>query len=463
MADGIVQVQPDSTGKIVDTSSLTVGGNTVQRQRVIWADPTNAAGLTAVVNSAPAGTEYGPVVRPVLLADTSSGTTAPSRFLTVGGKTNDGTPQYQMLPLGAAGRSVIVEGFSGGTGIPVTGTFWQGTQPVSGTFWQATQPVSGTFWQATQPVSGTVTANAGTGTFTTSDGNAASQGSTTSGQKGFLELGAVTTAAPTYTTGQSSPLSLTTGGLLRVDGSGVTQPVNVSQWIGSAAPTVGQKTMANSIPVVLPSDQNVDVTPAAPVATDYLPVRLTDGTNFVSNPATYHLYQMPRVTTAAATDLFDLFNASGSGKTMRVVGIYPVINVTAASAIVPSFEFSVIKTSAVGTGGTGHTFEGAAAPATGLINISRVDDGDATLPAQVTARAIPTGGATASKFMFDVWLLTEETNSATYQLQGINFVPLGQEMKEIVIPQGQGIKIRQITPTASTGTNFGWLIVFTLV
>lgn len=40
--------------------------------------------------------------------------------------------------------------------------------PVTGTFWQATQPVSGTFWQATQPVSGTVTANAGTGTFTTS-------------------------------------------------------------------------------------------------------------------------------------------------------------------------------------------------------------------------------------------------------------------------------------------------------
>lgn len=75
--------------------------------------------------------------------------------------------------------------------LAVTGTFWQTTQPVSGsvtatisgtpnvnvtnasipvtgTFWQATQPVSGTFWQATQPVSGTVTANAGTGTFATS-------------------------------------------------------------------------------------------------------------------------------------------------------------------------------------------------------------------------------------------------------------------------------------------------------
>lgn len=52
------------------------------------------------------------------------------------------------------------------------------------------------------------------------------QGSTTSGQSGTLTLGAVTTAAPTYTTAQSSPLSLTTAGALRVDASGSTQPVS---------------------------------------------------------------------------------------------------------------------------------------------------------------------------------------------------------------------------------------------
>ena len=107
------------------------------------------------------------------------------------------------------------------------------TQPVSGTFWQATQPVSGTFWQATQPVSGTVTANAGTGTFAISaaalplpTGAATetslaklpvAQASTTSGQSGPLVQGAVTTAAPSYTTAQTSPLSLTTAGALRED------------------------------------------------------------------------------------------------------------------------------------------------------------------------------------------------------------------------------------------------------
>lgn len=42
-----------------------------------------------------------------------------------------------------------------------------------------------------------------------------SQGSTTSGQSGFLVQGAVTTSAPSYTTAQTSPFSLTPGGLLR--------------------------------------------------------------------------------------------------------------------------------------------------------------------------------------------------------------------------------------------------------
>src|SRR5207302_8149526 len=52
------------------------------------------------------------------------------------------------------------------------------------------------------------------------------QASTTAGEKGPLVQGAVTTAAPTYTTAQTSPLSLNTAGGLRVDGSGVTQPVS---------------------------------------------------------------------------------------------------------------------------------------------------------------------------------------------------------------------------------------------
>ena len=53
-------------------------------------------------------------------------------------------------------------------------------------------------------------------------------GSTTSGQTGGLTMGAVTTAAPTYTTAQTNPLSLTTAGALRTDSSATTQPISAA-------------------------------------------------------------------------------------------------------------------------------------------------------------------------------------------------------------------------------------------
>ncbi len=54
------------------------------------------------------------------------------------------------------------------------------------------------------------------------------QASNTSAQTGPLCQGAATTAAPTYVTGKTYPMSLTTAGGLRVDGSGVTQPVSIA-------------------------------------------------------------------------------------------------------------------------------------------------------------------------------------------------------------------------------------------
>jgi hypothetical protein len=98
----------------------------------------------------------------------------------------------------------------------------------------------------TQPVSGTITANIGTAGTLALDASVAAlevaQASTTSGQKGAVVQGAVTTNAPTYTTAQTDPLSLDTSGLLRVslkdtpqnttalkvDGSAVTQPVSIA-------------------------------------------------------------------------------------------------------------------------------------------------------------------------------------------------------------------------------------------
>src|SRR5229473_2676338 len=59
------------------------------------------------------------------------------------------------------------------------------------------------------------------------------------GQNGVLAQGAVTSAAPTYTTGQTDPLSLTTAGALRTDSSATTQPVS-----GTVTANAGSGTFA---------------------------------------------------------------------------------------------------------------------------------------------------------------------------------------------------------------------------
>lgn len=64
--------------------------------------------------------------------------------------------------------------------------------------------------------------------FTITGSIGVAQGSTTAGELGELIQGAVTTAAPTYTTATTNPLSLTTAGALRVDGSAVTQPISAA-------------------------------------------------------------------------------------------------------------------------------------------------------------------------------------------------------------------------------------------
>lgn len=69
------------------------------------------------------------------------------------------------------------------------------------------------------------------------DLSAVAQGSTTSGQSGSLMQGAVTTAAPTYSTGQTSPLSLDTTGALRVNITAGAGSGGTASTVGSATPS----------------------------------------------------------------------------------------------------------------------------------------------------------------------------------------------------------------------------------
>jgi hypothetical protein len=117
----------------------------------------------------------------------------------------------------------------------------------------------------TQPVSGTVTANAGTGSFTVAQATAANLNATVTANGNFnnASVGSTATAPPssaTYagalvtTAAQSGltnndmyPLNMSATGLLRIDGSNVTQPVSgtVTANAGTGSFTVAQATASN--------------------------------------------------------------------------------------------------------------------------------------------------------------------------------------------------------------------------
>src|SRR6185295_4942246 len=125
---------------------------------------------------------------------------------------------------------------------------------------------SNPFW-----IQGTLTSNIGTtgglALDSSINGILLQQGSITSGQFGPLIMGAVSTGAPSYATGQTSPLSLTPAGSLRVslDNFPSTFATNLTA-VGGTPFALGQNTMANSVSVTLASNQTpIPPTPASDV------------------------------------------------------------------------------------------------------------------------------------------------------------------------------------------------------
>lgn len=91
------------------------------------------------------------------------------------------------------------------------------------------------------------------------------QASTTSGQTGPLVQTATTTAAPAYTTAKTNPLSTTTAGNLRVDGSSVTQPVS-----GTVTATTSYVSITATGGTFASSGNNTLITPSNSLRISYL-------------------------------------------------------------------------------------------------------------------------------------------------------------------------------------------------
>lgn len=148
----------------------------------------------------------------------------------------------------------------------------------------------------------------------------------------------------------------------------------------------------------------------------------------------------------------DIFNASGSGKILEVLALYLIPKTDAAVAGVLAVEIGLYRTSAVGTGGTAHTYNGGTTSAAHVI--TPYDTNNAALPAQVTARTVPTGGATIAALYQAPYAFTEETGPGAHQQQNFNIleVPPGVvQGSHLRLREGQGLLIKQGT-VASVGS-----------
>lgn len=305
------------------------------------------------------------------------------------------------------GVSISVSGGSGGTGYAyVNAVIDAGSISVNN--WPATQPVSlasvpthgvtGTFWQATQPVSGTLTCNAGTGTL------------------------AVSAASLPLPTGAATAANLT---------------------------TIGSQT----------TKLNDGVDTVAISATGALAVECVGGCGSPSTPVVYS-YVTPMVVAGASKLFLDFYNGSAAN-VIKILGIYPHVKTDVAVTGAVSIRFDLYRTSAVGTGGTAASYKSATIDVAGG-SIHPADTNNAALPAGVSARHLPTAGATISEWLRPFFCFTEETNAATYWCNGrFNLLDTGSwTMQTLTLRPNQGLLIKQGTVAALN--QIGFTVVFSV-
>lgn len=157
----------------------------------------------------------------------------------------------------------------------------------------------------------------------------------------------------------------------------------------------------------------------------------------------------------ANTVMWDLFNADAA-LLVRIHTILQLPNInTAVTGI--AFDWQLMRTTSVGTGGTAQT---AWLP----------DTSQTALDADITCRLKPTGGAAASTVLRSYTISSEETNAATQLWHSLaaggmlNLVPteLHDSHSEhgILLRQNQGIRCVQVTN--SLAGNTGWFIGFSV-
>jgi len=164
---------------------------------------------------------------------------------------------------------------------------------------------------------------------------------------------------------------------------------------------------------------------------------------------------IPDGAVGASEDYFDLFNATtataNTGHRIIVSSVKVIVAGDVAVTGVVGVNLHLHKTTAVGTTGTAATVQGVSNTAA---TFSTVTPDPGGLPAGITARLKPGGGATIGAWLAQTCVFTEETNSGTYVEKWLH----AGNQEPIVLGQGEGLKVIQGT-VASVG-NIGFMVEF---
>ena len=170
-----------------------------------------------------------------------------------------------------------------------------------------------------------------------------------------------------------------------------------------------------------------------------------------------YFYTYPPVAVGASKIYFDFFNADAA-LIVKVRGIWVIVAQDVANTAAVSLRLDWLKTSAVGTGGTAATYNGTSTTAA---TVTPKDSANAALDADITARTVPTGGATTSAFIFPTYHAPEElqVHGGLSQFMNVRPDPSRGE-QELTFRQNQGFKCVQGTVAAAG--NIGFLMEFTV-
>jgi hypothetical protein len=155
---------------------------------------------------------------------------------------------------------------------------------------------------------------------------------------------------------------------------------------------------------------------------------------------------------------FDLWNGSALSMSVQFASFFSNLDVAAVGAVAARVD--AFRSTAVGTGGTAFATEAT----TPVRTIYRTDPGAAAVPAAVTMREAPTGGATQGAFLGSVYTMPEEASTSMgylTQWQNLFAGPAGSDVAaDVVVPASSGLRFVQ-GPVASVGL-VGCRVVFTL-